>query len=388
MYDYDVVVIGGGAAGMACATCLSKNCNVNVALIEAGERLGKKLSVTGNGQGNVSNTHMAAEHYHGSVAALAEKIVCSDKDIYKNLFNCIFTADEKGRVYPSGRQASSLTDSLNYTLKKQGVSISLFTQVIDIRKLNGDFVLELSDSRSVSSRFVVICTGGKAQPVYKGLSPYALAEKTGHRTTGLYPSLVQLKTETTHIKTLKGLRSECLVTAIVDEKKSAVSRGDVIFTEYGVSGNAVFSVSPAFADKPGELSIEFLPDVSAELIKNDIDNKKELGYEQSELLSGTVHNQIGRAIIRRANSLDSDKIVSILKNFKLKVTGTLGFSYAQVTRGGISINEITENLESKIVSNLFFAGEILDIDGDCGGYNLQWAFSSGVYIAKMILKRL
>lgn len=387
MQNYDVVIIGGGAAGMACAACLSKRADVKVALIEAGDRLGKKLAMTGNGQGNVSNVNLSPDNYHGSVAALAEVVACSDKTIYEKLFSCVFISDERGRVYPSGRQASALTDSFNHTLKRGGIKIFLSISAVGISEKNGKISITLSDGESLLSGFAVICTGGIAQPVMKSLSPYLLAESTGHKITKVYPSLVQLKTDTSYIKTLKGLRADCAVSAVAGGK-SAGSRGDVIFTEYGVSGNAIFSVSQLFADRQGEIYIEFLPDIPAEIIIKDIENKKNLGYENSELLSGTLHNQIGRTIIRRAGSSDSGEIVKILKNFKLGVTGTLGFAYAQVTRGGVDAGSIYGNLESKKIKNLFFAGEVLDVDGDCGGYNLQWAFSSGAYVADEILKRI
>ena len=167
------------------------------------------------------------------------------------------------------------------------------------------------------------------------------------------------------------------------------SRGDVIFTEYGVSGNAVFSVSSHVADKHNvKLKIEFLPDFSEKEVEESVASAIKSGRRTEELLSGSLHNQIGRAVIKRAASTSAKDIARAVKNFTLDVTGTLGFDYAQVTKGGINMTEITDELESKIVKNLFFAGEILDVDGDCGGYNLQWAFTSGLAAAESILKRV
>ncbi len=211
----------------------------------------------------------------------------------------------------------------------------------------------------------------------------------GHTLTPLYPSLVQLKTDTKHIKALKGIRADCIVTASCNGKTLAKARGDVIFTDYGVSGNAVFSVSSYITDKQNvTLSLEFLPDFSAEQIEQSIAVQKAAGREESELLSGTLHNQIGRAVIKRAGTASPREIVRTLKNFTLEVCGNLGFDYAQVTKGGINMGEVTGVLESRLAKNLFFAGEILDVDGDCGGYNLQWAFTSGMTVAREILNRL
>lgn len=136
------------------------------------------------------------------------------------------------------------------------------------------------------------------------------------------------------------------------------------------------------------LSLEFLPDFSAAQIEQSIAAQKAAGREDSELLSGTLHNQIGRAVIKRAGTAAPREIVKALKNFTLEVCGNLGFDYAQVTKGGINMCEVTDVLESRLARNLFFAGEILDVDGDCGGYNLQWAFTSGITVAREILTRL
>ncbi|MBD5632488.1 MAG: aminoacetone oxidase family FAD-binding enzyme [Clostridia bacterium] len=385
---YDVIIIGGGASGLACAESLLKGNNkLKICIFEAGERLGKKLAATGNGLGNISNTDMTFAHYYGGNTALVEKIACGDPFSGSKLFNCLFQADEKGRIYPAGRQASSLVDGFISAL--DGVEIVFKAEVTAIKRIKNGFSV-LSDKFCAEANFVVICTGGKAQKQFKtDGSAYKLATAFGHTLTPLYPSLVQIKTETEHIKTLKGIRADCKVSALCGGKKLAESRGDVIFTEYGVSGNAVFSVSSRITDKQGVvLSLEFLPDFGAEEIIKSIKAQKSDGRAATELLSGTLHNQIGRAVIKRAGSDSPQKIVERLKNFTLPVTGTLGFDYAQVTKGGINMNEVTDELESKLAERLFFAGEILDVDGDCGGYNLQWAFTSGMAVADAILKRV
>lgn len=386
--DYDVIIVGGGAGGLACAVTLSGSVKkLRTAVIEAGNRLGKKLAATGNGQGNVSNLDMRVGHYHGSGVRLAEKIACADPYDGTRLFGCLFEADEKGRIYPSGRQASALTDDLLNSLKRADTAVFSGSTADKIEKIEGGFALE-GDFGRKTARFVVLATGGVAQPVLKGVSPYALAEMLGHTVTPLYPSLVQIKTETKFIKTLKGLRANCKITAYSGGQALKSERGDVIFTEYGVSGNAVFALSECITDRKNvTLSIEFLPDVPAERIAENLAVRRESGCDVKELLSGTLHNQIGRAVIARAGGSD-DEIIKTLKNFTLPVTGTLGFAYAQATRGGIRADEVTDELESKFADRFFIAGEALDVDGDCGGYNLQWAFTSGARVAECILKRI
>ena len=383
MKNYDVAIVGGGASGLACAVILAENSNLNTVVLEAGERIGKKLASTGNGQGNISNIDLNREHYFGGNTYLVEKIACGNPYAAERIFDCLFSADEKGRIYPAGRQASSLCDNLLRRLSGK-VEIVLSTPVKNIEK---GFILETENGK-ISADYVVMCTGGCAQPVAKRISPYVLAKRLGHTHTALYPSLVQIKTDITHIKTLRGIRADCELSAYYNGKLIKTTRGDVIFTECGVSGNAVFALSPYITDKQGvTVSLAFLPDIPENVIVDNLKKRRTADCKGSELLSGTLHNQIGRAIIARSGAENDWEIVKTLKQFTLSVKETLGFAYAQVTRGGIKMNEITEELESKLIKNLFFAGEVLDVDGDCGGYNLQWAFTSGMYIAENIIKR-
>ena len=259
MKYYDVAIIGGGASGLACAAILAKNKKVKTVLIDAGERLGKKLAATGNGQGNLSNEDMTAEHYHGGNIRLAEKIACSGGATYKRLFDCMFVSDGAGRVYPAGRQASALCDILISQIGNVDVikSKAVF--------LKSGFEIKLENGEIIKSKRVVLSVGGKAQKQFKtDGSSYRFATDLGHTLTPLYPSLVQLKTDTTYIKTLKGIRSECEVSVDVVAKKI---RGDVIFTDYGVSGNAIFSISPYVTDKQNiNISLSFLPDFDEKTI--------------------------------------------------------------------------------------------------------------------------
>lgn len=386
--DCDVIIIGGGASGLACAVQLVKSRKKpNIMLIEAGDRLGKKLAATGNGQGNISNLDMSRRHYHGGNVDLVEKFACKDPFAGSRLFDCLFIADERGRIYPSGRQASALSDNMIAAVKRGGVSFSFGEKITGLKKITGGY--EVSGNSKYTARFVVLAAGGKAAKQFKtDGSSYMLATGLGHTLTPLYPSLVQLKTDTKHIKTLKGIRADCRVTAYIDGQTVSSVRGDVIFTDYGVSGSAVFYVSAYVTDKRNaSLSLEFLPEISPEVILKNFSFRRKKGCASADLLTGTLHNQIGRAIVARAGDNDKD-IVRTLKNFTLDVTGTLGFDYAQVTRGGINMNEVSDELESRISPDLFFTGEILDVDGDCGGYNLQWAFTSGMAVADAILKRL
>ena len=383
----DVAIIGGGASGLAAAALLCRTTKLDIALIEGGGRLGKKLAASGNGQGNISNAHISQQNYHGSGAARAYDIISCFGKVYERLFYGRFTCDERGRIYPAGRQASALSDCLIAEVRRGGVNVLTGARVVSLEK-GGRFVLRLSDGSSMTAKYVVMCVGGKAQKQFgTDGSSYALARAFGHRITPLFPSLVQLKTDVAHIKTLRGIRADCNLRAVAEDGSEMSARGDVIFTDYGVSGNAVFSVSPVFAGSRGKICIGFAPGISEEELAADIRLKQSLGYERSEVLALTLNNQIGRAIVRRAGSGDAAVIAHTAKNFTLEVNGTLGFDYAQVTRGGVDMSDVNDDLESALCPGLFFAGEVLDVDGDCGGYNLTWAFASAARVAEAIAGR-
>ncbi|MGN1104037.1 MAG: aminoacetone oxidase family FAD-binding enzyme [Candidatus Coproplasma sp.] len=380
----DVAVIGGGAAGLACAVTLKQlNKNLSVIIVEAGERLGKKIAATGNGQGNLSNADMTAKHYHGSLAPLA-KTLCQDGAVNPlTLFDFITVSDKSGRMYPAGKQASAISDSLIKRINSLGVKVRCGSPVTSISK---NLTVTLKDNSQIKAKKVLLATGGKVQKQFlTDGSAYSLATAIGHSLTPLYPSLVQLKC-TGGFKQLKGIRSECRVTVYnSSNKRLATTEGDVIFTDYGLSGNAIFYASAYCTGQNGiTLSIEFLPDVDREEIVKIIKMRQGMGYAESELLGGTLHNALGREIIKRCKDKSAEGIADMVKCFPVTVEGSLGFDYAQVTKGGIVSGEINRELESKIIKGLYFAGEILDVDGDCGGYNLHFAFASGMYAAQCI----
>ncbi len=381
MKRYGLAIVGGGASGLYLAARLA-NKSISVILLESGNRVGRKLSATGNGQGNLTNTDMSADKYFGN-KKLIKNVIYADCSDVLDIFPMLFSADERGRIYPTGRQASALTDALRKIVSEaKNIDVVTSAAVTDIRAGYKLFV----DGEIIEADRVALCTGGKAQRQFgTDGSGYALASRFGHKVTPLFPSLVQLKTDTERIKSLKGLRVDCMLTAYADGKKLCSSRGDVIFAEYGITGNAVFQVSPYITGKKdAEVSLEFLPDIRREAIAENIKQKLSLGYAAEELLSGTLNNQIGRAVVRSSDRTP-DGISRAVKDFRLTVTGTLGFDHAQVTRGGIDTDGVTENLESVYSAGLYFAGEILDVDGECGGYNLHWAFSSARRVSEAIL---
>lgn len=409
MQRIDVAIIGGGASGLFLARLLAAynaahENKIQFTLIERNERLGKKLSATGNGQGNVTNLAASETEYFSSenAAALrAQKLIGKYTQTEFEKFwaelGVPLVYDERGRAYPAGRQASALTDALRFYLAEQGADIRLQTRVTALEKQGGGFVLRCQREEKEDVLFakaVVLCVGGKAAKNFgTDGTGYALAQGLGHTCTPLYPSLVQLKTDVVHTKTLKGIRvNDGKLTACAGGKEVSL-RGDIIFTDYGVSGDAVFRVSAFLADKIGKtdvsLAIDFLPELSLEQIENALRAKKQNfpSLPTGELLFGIVNNQVGRAVAKRVDG-DLKKAASLIKNFTLSVTGSLGFDYAQVTKGGIPLSETNDNLQSRLHKGLYFAGEILDVDGACGGFNLQWAYSSACAVADALCGKI
>ena len=247
MNKVSVLIVGGGASGMFCALRLACFGISDVAIVERNDRLGRKLSATGNGQGNVTNENMSAAHYFsstGSAAGVLQKF--GEEQLLRVLGDLggLFGADKTGRVYPASRQASSVTDILRFALSEKCINVLTKTKVTDIVSKKDGFTVK-TEQGDLLAECVVLACGGKASPHFgTDGSGYELAKKFGHTCTPLFPSLVQLKTEQTYIRGLKGIRSDCKISLHRSGKGEIFSRsGDVLFTDYGVSGDAIFSAS-------------------------------------------------------------------------------------------------------------------------------------------------
>ena len=372
-----ITVIGGGAAGMACAILLAR-AGKSVTVIERGERLGRKLSATGNGQGNVTNTHVDASHYFSDDADKVARVLThfswQDAVAFLQSMGGIFLPDARGRVYPAGRQASAVTDLMRRECSRLGVQVVTGARVERLDVRHG--LRAVWAGGSVSSDAVVLAAGGAAAKNFgTDGTAYAIAQNFGHTVTPLQPVLVQLRCDPQAVRGLKGIRMDAGVRVVRGEREVYACRGDVLFTESGISGDAVFRAS-SHAEQGDTLWLDFLPDVSRNLLQTAV------GEGEDGLLC-VVPNGLGRHLFKRAAG-DRARLLSLLKAFPLTVTGTLGFDYAQATRGGIPLAETDEGLQSLYCGGLYFAGEILNVDGECGGYNLHWAFASAHAVAEAL----
>jgi predicted Rossmann fold flavoprotein len=393
-----VIVIGGGASGMVAAlTAAEKNGNV-VVLLERQARTGRKLMATGNGRCNLTNTDAAPENYHGAdVAFMAPAMAAfppaDTLAFFKNL-GLLTVTEADGRVYPLSNSANSVADVLRYALERAGVSVLAGRPARAVRRVGGGFSV-VTDEGELAADAVIVAAGGAAGEKLGGVKDgYELLQSFGHARTALFPSLVQITTDSAYPRALKGIKADARLTLKNGEETIAASAGEILFTDTGVSGPAAFDISRAVStagDRKPVLVIDLLRDYPEDAVFSLLAARRAAlpGLPAGELLTGALHNRLGRMVVKSAG-LDGAKPLSALsdgelhgaasacKAFALPVRGTEGFQNAQVTAGGIKTSEFDpETLMSRIVPNLFACGEVLDIDGDCGGYNLQWAWASG-----------
>lgn len=396
--SFITAIVGGGAAGLLSAIELLNGSDAlsgsEVVILEKNDRVGKKLIATGNGQGNLTNANVSEEFFYGDKAfikAFLESEKSIDLKNYLRALGVPLCESKDGKIYPLSKQASAVLDILRAYLQYKNCTVITGEAVEKIIKTKSGYKI-LTAKDEYYARSVIMATGGSAGKQFgTDGSAYALAENLGHKRTEVYPSLVQLKTQTDLIRSLKGLKETAKVTAYSGETALKSAVGDLLFTEFGVSGSAIFTVSAAVAGKKNvKLKIEFLPELSIFETEKIIAERQNLRYFAPEdALSGILNKRVGQAVLKTAKSKKATDIAYALKNFTLSVTGSLGFNYAQVTRGGISTDKVnSKTFESKLNENFYIVGEALDIDGDCGGYNLTFAFVSGIVAARDIKEKL
>jgi predicted Rossmann fold flavoprotein len=413
MQLYDTIIVGGGAAGLTAAVFLGRfsqkqNTPFRIAILEKQGRVGKKLLSTGNGTCNISNENATLSRYHGDVE-LAETVLSRFSPAHTVSFfesigvSCV--KREKGKYYPRAEQAAAVLTQLRLELDALGVEQICETVVNRLEKKK-DHIAVFTDNSVFSAKTVLVATGGAAAPQLGGdVSGYGLFTDLGHHKTPLFPSIVQLRTDPQLVKAMKGMR----VTATVTLEANGEARQDldeVLFTDYGVSGPAVMQVSRVAADwerqKKGNciLSIDLFPDMDADKLFTLLQQRRQLKNRTlEEYLTGLLNKRVGQTALKAAGfslsqsvdtltDADLKKLTKLLKKWEFPIIGTKGFSGAQVTAGGLDGKEFDQWLQSRKVSGVFAAGELLNVDGDCGGFNLQFAFASAFTAANGIVKQL
>ena len=391
------IVVGGGASGLMAAISAAER-GASVTILEHMPRVGKKLLSTGNGKCNLTNLFLDGSCYHCEDPEFPMRVVrqFSPADticFFQNLG--VVTTDRDGYVYPYSGQARTVLDSLCARAAETGVRMVTNTEISRLEKREDFFQADTSQGE-FQSDFLILCAGSAAaRQTGSDGSGYRLAQTFGHTVIKPLPALVQLRCEGgSALRTAAGVRSEAAVSLLVNGKLIASDRGEVQFTEYGLSGIPVFQVS-RFAsialDRGQKVSavLDLFPREKDMLPMLNVQRHAMLSRDAGDFLSGIFNKKLADLLlkkagikpdfpVRRMTKVQLRELASLIKSFEMPVLAVNSFEQAQTCAGGVNTSEVSsKTMESKLVSNLYFAGEILDVDGICGGYNLQWAWASG-----------
>lgn len=404
--QFDVIVIGAGASGMMAAITAARE-NKKVCIIEKLDKAGKKLLATGNGKCNFTNAHMSADSFGGDRAFIEYVLQQFSVEDCLEFFRSIgiYPKNKNGYFYPNSEQAASVTNALLYETERRGVKIVYEAITKDILS-SEDEVSVWTNKGCFIGKSLIIATGLLAAPkLGSDGSLFDVIKALGHRFAPILPALCGFYCKGIRFKTVSGVRAQGTVSAYIDGKKIAEDTGEIQFTDYGLSGIPVFQISRylskgLYEKKKVEIKINLLPDFDNIQLIDEINYRRSIGaaIPVTALLNGLVNQKLADMILDKAGIDKSmyassvsveemSKIRDLLQEITVTVTNYRDFEFAQVCTGGIPTSDIdTETLESKFANNVYFTGEILDVDGICGGYNLHFAWATGFIAGKAVSK--
>lgn len=404
----DCIILGGGAAGLAACAVLAKS-GLHVTLIEKSDRVGRKIMAAGNGRCNLSNADMNPAYYGEASSFVSAVYKTTPPEEVGALFASLglMTSCEEGRIYPRTMMASSVLDVLRAPLECGHITLRTSCEAVSLSpSRRGGWSVQLSSGEGLFVPVVLLAMGGSAAP-HLGTdgAGVRMLSSLGHSATKLSPALVQLRCDHGALRSLKGIRLQAALALLIDGETAAQETGELLFADYGVSGVCVFQLS-GLAGRAAEekknvvLNVNFLPETDDASAWLDARIAQFPERDAQSLFTGVFPRLLTQAILREAGvaqdapvsrltAREKHALASAVSSFPLRVTGTQGFKQAQVTRGGISLKEIDpQTMASRLYDGLYIAGETLDVDGPCGGYNLHFAFAGGVTAAKAIIARL
>jgi predicted Rossmann fold flavoprotein len=388
MEKYLTVVIGGGAAGI-CAAISRRRKGEPVIICEKMPQLGKKILVTGNGRCNLLNSDLSEIHYNplarNLVRSIFDKFGKSDiLDFFKSLGLEIYS--QEGRLFPITNQASSVLKVMEMELKKLSVPVKFSFDCSGISFSKNGILVSSKAGKKIECQKVIITGGGKTYPALgSDGSMYEIARQLGHTIIDPVPSAVPLVTRDSLCHVLQGQRIFAGVKSVIEGKIGKEVNGELLFTKYGLSGTCILDISEAISivmNRYGKtdifVSVDMVPFMNREQLKNELAIRMKAKTTDEEILVGILPNKLCIAFKDIFKNNDIEAAVNSLKSRRFKITGTRGWNEAEFTSGGINVNEVKSGtLESKLRKDVYFAGEILDVNGERGGYNLGWAWASG-----------
>lgn len=417
---HDLVILGGGASGLMAAVSAAQFIpGKKFLILEQSPRVGKKLLVTGNGRCNLTNLTLDPSRYHGAPAAFVSKVLsqlpAEETLALFSRLGLFCHEEEQGRCYPYGNQASAVLDVLRRYLANKGVEERCGVRVEAIQMKSVGYELK-TGAGTVFAKKLVLAAGGRAMPSSgSDGSGLILAESLGLKATKPFPSLTPVRVDSPVLKSVKGMRCRCKASLLADKKLIKQETGEIQFTEQGLSGICVFNLSRLAGEffalgtvngqKAAEisLSLDLVPDLEYQALLEFLGalatDQTRLPLEQ--LLGGVLNKRVGLGLLKQLgfsplsrpigdlSSIELKNICHTVKDWRFAPTGTLGWQQAQATAGGLFTSQFEPStLEAKKLPGLYACGELLDVDGDCGGYNLQWAWSSGFTAGKSAAKAL
>lgn len=401
MKTHDLIIIGGGASGLIAAIQAHKlSPHLSVAVLEKADRPGKKLLATGGGRCNIANTaggdskhfYTAQGNHPAFVRTAFRRFPVADNLAFFRDLGLLTKEEEQGKIYPLGDQAAAVVDTLRLTLAAMDIPIITGAQVQSIEHRGNLFRLT-TPVGNFAARAVIVAVGGNASPKLSNAEGFGtLLAPLGHQTTQLYPALTQLKTADPLPKAVQGIKF--MGSATVYQGDTPITEyGEILFTAYGLSGPPILQLSrlAAAADsEPIPVHLDLLPAYNKEEIRAELVRRTALPLKLEDYLTGMLNKRLGQQLIKRAcgkalslsatalSPTDTARLAALIKDLAITVNGTTGWQNAQVMAGGLALKAFdSATLQSKFVPGLFACGEVLDVFGDCGGYNLSWAWSSG-----------
>ncbi|MBC8061746.1 MAG: NAD(P)/FAD-dependent oxidoreductase [Clostridiaceae bacterium] len=405
---HDLIIIGGGAAGLI-AAITAKDLGIDVAIMEGTDRIGKKILTTGNGRCNITNINTSPRMYHSNNHSFYEPALKAfgyiDTENFFTSLGLPLVSLEDGKLYPMSLQASAVLDIFRLTLIEKAIPIYLSTKAKEVLPLKEGFKIYTCCDQVFEAKKIILSTGGVSAPkTGSDGSGYSIAKQLGHKLITPLPALVQLKLSFKNLKALAGIKFQGTAEVFANGNSLRKEVGEILFTDYGISGPPILQLSrtAAYALKLKNkviIKIDLMNTFSSESLVDFFENHWATFSYRSvhDSLIGILNKKLIPILLKESGLVSIHKpcsdleweekknILTLLKEWEFEITATNSFNDAQITAGGIdSAFIIPETLESKLIPNLYFAGEIIDVDGDCGGFNLQWAWSSGYVAAKNV----